>query len=426
MRHPRRATNLPVLCGDNAVSFRGIPALVPCRWLRWAHAARHRRARSSSATAGHPGYRPEHTRSAYELAFALGADAVEPDIVATRDGVLVLRHENEISGTTDVASTRRIRRPTHDARGRRQAAHRVVHRGLHVGRALDAARARAPRRASGRRARASTGATRSSGCASCSRSSTRPPTSSAGSSAWSPSSSTPPISTALGLPLDELFAAELDAAGWGAGDERLIMEAFEPTLLDRLGGSGHPGQAGLPRRGRRARRGTSCSNAGGRRRSTTRSSPPRGSPSLAGRFDGVSVGKARLVAAPKATDAATARDPNTGPLTGARARRRRARGRSRGVHVDAATREPVPRAAVPPRQRARRLRRLGGEFAEVARRPASTASSSTTPISASTSARRSRRRAGAPGHGRGHAAAVANGLRATRRPNERAGVGGRA
>ncbi len=53
---------------------------------------------------GASGYRPEHTRSAYELAFALGADAVEPDIVATSDGVLVLRHENEISGTTDVAS----------------------------------------------------------------------------------------------------------------------------------------------------------------------------------------------------------------------------------------------------------------------------------------------------------------------------------
>jgi glycerophosphoryl diester phosphodiesterase len=53
---------------------------------------------------GASGYRPEHTRAAYELAFALGADAVEPDIVATKDGVLVLRHENEISGTTDVAT----------------------------------------------------------------------------------------------------------------------------------------------------------------------------------------------------------------------------------------------------------------------------------------------------------------------------------
>ncbi|GAB3392361.1 glycerophosphodiester phosphodiesterase [Humibacter soli] len=62
---------------------------------------------SSPLVIGHrgaPGYRPEHTRASYELAFALGADAVEPDIVATKDGVLVIRHENEISATTDVAS----------------------------------------------------------------------------------------------------------------------------------------------------------------------------------------------------------------------------------------------------------------------------------------------------------------------------------
>ena len=53
---------------------------------------------------GAPGYRPEHTAAGYELAFELGADAVEPDLVATKDGVLVVRHENEISGTTDIAS----------------------------------------------------------------------------------------------------------------------------------------------------------------------------------------------------------------------------------------------------------------------------------------------------------------------------------
>ncbi len=52
---------------------------------------------------GAPGYRPEHSRSSYELALAMGVDAVEPDVVATSDGVLVVRHENEISGTTDVA-----------------------------------------------------------------------------------------------------------------------------------------------------------------------------------------------------------------------------------------------------------------------------------------------------------------------------------
>src|SRR5690554_6612428 len=52
---------------------------------------------------GAPGYRPEHSRSSYELALAMGVDAVEPDVVASKDGVLVVRHENEISTTTDVA-----------------------------------------------------------------------------------------------------------------------------------------------------------------------------------------------------------------------------------------------------------------------------------------------------------------------------------
>ena len=52
---------------------------------------------------GAPGYRPEHSRSSYDLALEMGVDAVEPDIVVSKDGVLVVRHENEISGTTDVA-----------------------------------------------------------------------------------------------------------------------------------------------------------------------------------------------------------------------------------------------------------------------------------------------------------------------------------
>lgn len=52
---------------------------------------------------GASGERPEHTLAAYALAFDQGADFVEPDVVPTRDGHLVARHENEISGTTDVA-----------------------------------------------------------------------------------------------------------------------------------------------------------------------------------------------------------------------------------------------------------------------------------------------------------------------------------
>lgn len=52
---------------------------------------------------GASGHRPEHTLAAYERAIELGADFIEPDLVSTKDGVLVARHENEISSTTDVA-----------------------------------------------------------------------------------------------------------------------------------------------------------------------------------------------------------------------------------------------------------------------------------------------------------------------------------
>ncbi|HJS89631.1 MAG TPA: glycerophosphodiester phosphodiesterase [Steroidobacteraceae bacterium] len=53
---------------------------------------------------GASGYAPEHTLAAYFIAMQQGADYIEPDLVVTRDGVLVARHENEIGGTTDVAA----------------------------------------------------------------------------------------------------------------------------------------------------------------------------------------------------------------------------------------------------------------------------------------------------------------------------------
>lgn len=52
---------------------------------------------------GASGYRPEHTLAGYKLAISLNADFIEPDLVSTKDGVLIARHENEISETTDVA-----------------------------------------------------------------------------------------------------------------------------------------------------------------------------------------------------------------------------------------------------------------------------------------------------------------------------------
>jgi glycerophosphoryl diester phosphodiesterase len=64
---------------------------------------------------GASGERPEHTLESYRLAIEQGADYIEPDLVMTRDGVLIARHENEIGGTTDVAN-----RPEFAARRRAQ------------------------------------------------------------------------------------------------------------------------------------------------------------------------------------------------------------------------------------------------------------------------------------------------------------------
>jgi glycerophosphoryl diester phosphodiesterase len=64
---------------------------------------------------GASGERPEHTIESYRLAIEEGADYIEPDLVMTRDGVLIARHENEIGGTTDVA-----RHPEFAARRRTQ------------------------------------------------------------------------------------------------------------------------------------------------------------------------------------------------------------------------------------------------------------------------------------------------------------------
>jgi glycerophosphoryl diester phosphodiesterase len=62
---------------------------------------------------GHRGasaLRPEHTLAAYRKAIEDGADVIEPDLVVTKDGELVARHENEISGTTNVAELAQFER----------------------------------------------------------------------------------------------------------------------------------------------------------------------------------------------------------------------------------------------------------------------------------------------------------------------------
>ena len=62
------------------------------------------RNRSSSGIAGPAGYLPDHTLESYALAIELGVDYIEPDLVATKDGHLIARHEPNLKDTTDVAT----------------------------------------------------------------------------------------------------------------------------------------------------------------------------------------------------------------------------------------------------------------------------------------------------------------------------------
>ncbi|MDR5698318.1 glycerophosphodiester phosphodiesterase family protein [Agromyces aerolatus] len=306
---------------------------------------------------GAPGYRPEHTSASYELAFALGADAVEPDLVATRDGVLVLRHENEISGTTDVSGRPEFagRRTTREVDGRVLTGwftEDFTWAELATLRATERLGALRPLSASfdGRFPiirlrdlfeivdRAASEHDRMLRLVAEFKHATH--------------------FAGLGLPLDDLFAAELEAAGWGSGDERLIMESFEPTLLDRLAERGLHGRrvflledAGAP---------WDLTSAGGRAALRyDHFATEAGLLALAGRFDGVSVGKARLLAEPR-TEAVPGR-----PLTGAELVDA---AHSAGLEVYTWTLRPENRFLAPGRRRGAARAGIGdwpGEFRQI-------------------------------------------------------------
>jgi glycerophosphoryl diester phosphodiesterase len=84
-----------------------IAILVVCVCAAPALAAGYDRGTHGPLVIGHrgaAGYLPDHTLAGYRLAIRLGADYVEPDLVSTKDGVLIARHEPNITATTDVAS----------------------------------------------------------------------------------------------------------------------------------------------------------------------------------------------------------------------------------------------------------------------------------------------------------------------------------
>jgi len=183
---------------------------------------------------GASGYRPEHTKSAYLLALELGADAVEPDLVCTSDGVLVIRHENEISGTTDVASRPEFaeRRTTKTIEGARLTGWFTEDFSWAELSTLRA-RERLPKlRPRNRDYEGDDGILRFSDLLQILDAA--PPVTEAG----LPVGLVAEIKHAsyfesIGMPLDELFAAELARAGWD-DDARLTVESFETTVLGRV------------------------------------------------------------------------------------------------------------------------------------------------------------------------------------------------
>ncbi|MBM7505635.1 glycerophosphodiester phosphodiesterase family protein [Agromyces aurantiacus] len=251
---------------------------------------------------GAPGYRPEHTEASYRLAFALGADAVEPDLVATRDGVLVLRHENEISGTTDVASRAEFasRRTTREIDGRPLTGWFTEDFTW-----AELSTLRATERLGAIRQHSATfdgrepvirlrdllalldDAADETGRAIRLVAEFKHATYFEG----------------LGLPLDELFAAELSAAGWGRGGGRLISESFEPTLLARLRDRGLDGPKVLliEDRGAPWDLVSAAAGTGGRARTYDSFVTEEGLLGLSGVVDGVSVGTARLLGGPRSS-----------------------------------------------------------------------------------------------------------------------------
>ncbi|HKT57979.1 MAG TPA: glycerophosphodiester phosphodiesterase family protein [Microbacterium sp.] len=186
---------------------------------------------------GAPGFRPEHTRSSYDLAIQQGADAVEPDVVVSRDGVLVVRHDVELSETTDVASRpefadRRATRTVDGARLTGWFCEDFAWEEL----ATLTARERIPRlRPQSARYDGQQPILRLRDLLALLDAADRPVV---------PVIEVkhPTYLAAAGFDLAELLDAELHAAGWADGRRPLVIESFETTVLGALQARGIPAE----------------------------------------------------------------------------------------------------------------------------------------------------------------------------------------
>jgi glycerophosphoryl diester phosphodiesterase len=181
---------------------------------------------------GHRGacaYRPEHTLLSYETAIRMGADYIEPDLVPTKDHVLVARHENEISTTTDVATHPEFaaRRTTKVVDGRRLTGWFTEDFTLEELRTLRAVERlptlRPASAAFDGRARI---ATFEEVVALARR---------AGVGIY-PETKHPGYFASIGLPLEALMLATLDRYGWRERSDPVFVQSFETANLRALRG----------------------------------------------------------------------------------------------------------------------------------------------------------------------------------------------
>jgi glycerophosphoryl diester phosphodiesterase len=179
---------------------------------------------------GASGHRPEHTLAAYELAIEMGADYVEPDLVRTRDGVLVARHENEISATTDAAARFPERRTTKVVDGNPVTGWFVEDFSLAELRTLRAVE-RLPFRSHAYDGRypVPTFEEVLDLVQRASRERGRPV-------GVYPELKHPSYFRALGLPLEEPLVAALDRRGLSTAESPVFVQSFEPGSLRRLRG----------------------------------------------------------------------------------------------------------------------------------------------------------------------------------------------
>ncbi|WP_344963877.1 glycerophosphodiester phosphodiesterase family protein [Streptomyces thioluteus] len=194
----------------------------------------------SSATAGASGYRPEHTLGSYQFALDNGADVIEQDVVPTKDGHLVCRHENDITGTTDVSS-----RPEFASRKTTKTVDGEAHTGWFTEDFTLAELRRCAPRSACRSSASTTPCTTAAGpCPPSRRSSSGADEQGRkrGRRVWlHVETKHPTYFRKLGLGLEERLAKLLRRYGRSGRDGHTFLQSFEPSSLQRLGRLGVAG-----------------------------------------------------------------------------------------------------------------------------------------------------------------------------------------